>query len=299
MPDDVDDNYAIERTSLILFQKVVSTLNERLKDQPDNATIKLKLIDFYRKLGHPDKVRELLESFEFNDLDTYHKNLWSYFSVKSPDSKISNSESSPFFQVHNFLSKPALEQIWQLIEQNLDKTRESQVSGLHQAGSDPRSGLYDSKTRSSRIINSDAIKPIRNWFLALIEDQLPKIKSQLSLTDYSIPQCRELQLTRHQHGDFYGLHQDISQDKNKPVSTRRFTFVYYFFKEPRGFDGGDLLMYVANTKEGLLSNAFTRIIPKNNTLIFFPSDRFHQVTMINSAGRGIEHSRFTLNGWFH
>ncbi len=299
MLNNVNDNYAVEQTSLILFQKAILALNERLKADPDNIQVKFKLIDFYRKLGNLKKAKELLESFSLDDLDAYHQNLLCSLAVIPPGLQTGNSAPSPFLLIHDFLSPSDLDQIWQLVSQNLNKARKSKVSGLDTREADSHSGLYDSKTRSSQVIGAEALKPIRDSFLALIKDQLPKIKAQLLLTDYIQPKRRELQLTRHQHGDFYGLHQDISHDKNKAASARKFTFVYYFFKEPKAFDGGDLLLYDANTKDGLLNNTFTRIIPENNTVVFFPSDRFHQVTTINSEGRDMEHSRFTLNGWFH
>ena len=37
----------------------------------------------------------------------------------------------------------------------------------------------------------------------------------------------------------------------------------------------------------------------NNSLVFFPSDYFHEVLQVHAHGDAFENARFTVNGWLH
>ncbi len=100
------------------------------------------------------------------------------------------------------------------------------------------------------------------------------------LTDYGV----DIQLTYHNDGDFFKLHTDVG----KETENRSLTFVYYFNKEPKQFDGGELVIY---------SEPSNSISPQNNMIVFFKPDMYHEVTPITCPSQAFEDSRFTLNGW--
>lgn len=298
MTDNIKTTYLSEQAKEVLFKKAISKLIERLNEEPKNVDVKLRLIDFYRKLGDLQKANEYLESLNIDKLNEYHQNLRSLTSPVLNTGLHQQLNPTPFLYLDNFLSDSALAKVWQTVEDSLSMAGKSTVFTSVAKASEQ--GTYNPETRSSEVFKTLDIKLIRQWFLPLITEKLELISSRLSLDHSSEPARKELQLTRHKHGDFFKTHQDISREKDKPESGRRITFVYYFFKEPKGFNGGDLLLYDTNQEDKSRPiDSFTRIVPKNNSIVFFPSDRFHQVTLINGEGEGIEHSRFTLNGWFH
>lgn len=104
----------------------------------------------------------------------------------------------------------------------------------------------------------------------------------------------QMQFTAHNDGDFYKAHCDWGEGGSEH---RRLTFVYYFNRQPRGFSGGDLLLF-DSTGDGrnFAARSFTRVVPRDNMLIVFPSRFWHEVEAVRCDG-GYADSRFTLNGW--
>jgi len=95
-----------------------------------------------------------------------------------------------------------------------------------------------------------------------------------------------IDLTAHNHGDFYKPHADDGKEHNKRV----ISFVYYFCSNPKVFTGGQLL-FLDNKPRPLI------IEPENNAMIFFNSSLLHAVHPVSCPDQKFEHSRFTLNGW--
>jgi 2OG-Fe(II) oxygenase superfamily len=130
-------------------------------------------------------------------------------------------------------------------------------------------------------------------------------RTRLRLPEFSITEL-ELQATAYLDGGFFRPHRDIG-----PHNTRRVTWVYYLHREPRAFDGGDLLLYdtdVARSHEpGAAASGSplferglcTRLPPRDNQLVLFASEYFHEVTETACASPHFADCRFTLHGWLH
>ncbi|MFN0264531.1 2OG-Fe(II) oxygenase [Tepidamorphus sp. 3E244] len=103
----------------------------------------------------------------------------------------------------------------------------------------------------------------------------------------------ELQLTASNDGDFFKQHSD-SDHNHERAGTRALTFVYYLHREPCPFTGGDLLFF----DHGDVNAAgVTAVPPRNNSLVAFPSEHFHEVDLVRCPSRAFGDSRFTVNGW--
>jgi 2OG-Fe(II) oxygenase superfamily len=107
----------------------------------------------------------------------------------------------------------------------------------------------------------------------------------------------EIQMAVHQLGDFFGPHVD---DGNEIVAGRRLTCVYYFHRQPKRFTGGELRLYDGVERNGRLERAETylSVEPADNSAVFFPSHRFHEVRPVRSETRSFQDSRFSVNVWF-
>jgi Rps23 Pro-64 3,4-dihydroxylase Tpa1-like proline 4-hydroxylase len=101
----------------------------------------------------------------------------------------------------------------------------------------------------------------------------------------------------HQLGDFFGAHVD---DGNEAVAGRRLTCVYYFHRQPKRFSGGELRLYDSVERNGRVERAETylSVEPADNSAVFFPSHRFHEVRAVRSETRSFHDSRFSVNVWF-
>ena len=128
-----------------------------------------------------------------------------------------------------------------------------------------------------------------------IHSVVPDVQAKLGLEPFIIQET-EAQLTAHGDGNFYRLH----NDNGSPITaTRELTYVYYFYREPKAFSGGELLIYDSRVENNYLVQAesFQTIEPINNSIVFFPSGYMHEVLPIRCPSRAFADSRFTVNGW--
>ncbi|NEP60519.1 MAG: proline hydroxylase [Symploca sp. SIO2G7] len=124
-----------------------------------------------------------------------------------------------------------------------------------------------------------------------IHQVLPEVRNQLLLQSFAISGI-DSSLTAHNDGHFYKLHKDNNSIR---LATREITFVYYFCKEPKPFTGGELRIYYNQIKKNLF--AFKLIEPRNNSIVFFPSQYLHEILPIDCPSQNFADSRFTINGW--
>ncbi|MEM9002791.1 MAG: 2OG-Fe(II) oxygenase [Cyanobacteria bacterium P01_F01_bin.86] len=134
---------------------------------------------------------------------------------------------------------------------------------------------------------------------AQIGDRLSAVLSALKLEPFPLHHI-EAQLTAHNDGDYYKLHNDGG---GKPeTKTRMLTYVYYFYREPKPFGGGELVIYdtkLENNRFVKAGDTYKIVEPRNNSVVFFPSRCLHEVLPIHCPSEAFADSRFTINGWLH
>jgi SM-20-related protein len=135
----------------------------------------------------------------------------------------------------------------------------------------------------------------QDLILARIKSVLPQVLEKLGMEEFSIAGV-EAQVTASKEGDFFHFHSDNGSDR---VASRYLTFVYFFHREPRQFEGGELRIHDARLEEGSYVNegSYQTIVPQQNQIVFFPCELMHEITPVNCASQLFADSRFTLNGW--
>jgi SM-20-related protein len=137
--------------------------------------------------------------------------------------------------------------------------------------------------------------------VALFEERLlacaDNIFERLRIAPFPV-QRLEVQLTVTGHGEFFKVHND---NTHAQLRTRRVTFIYYFHREPKTFEGGDLRLYASRTdgRRWRETTDFVDIAPVQNRLIVFPSFLMHELRPVSVPSGRMEDGRFTVNGWFH
>ena len=191
-----------------------------------------------------------------------------------------------------------------LVEQFLPQTRHREVLDFALArraeferamvGGDDKEWKIEPAARIAQAAYD--IAPLRQWFMPLVEARLPETLRRLAIAPFEMGEL-ELQLTAYNDGEYYRTHADRDE---AGLVRRQLTFVYYFNRTPKAFDGGDLLLYDGDAAAGLFSEKhFARVTPDDNRLILFPSSAQHEVSMVRCPSRAYENSRFTLNGWIN
>jgi SM-20-related protein len=153
----------------------------------------------------------------------------------------------------------------------------------------------DREYRRSRVLFD--VGHYRDVFIERILTHLPRVLSGLGHPQFSVSEV-EVQLTATNNGEFFRRHNDNGADC---LRSRLITFVYFFYREPRPFAGGELCIYDTAFEDGQFrtTGPCTVITPTQNQMLFFVSDYVHEVLPVQCTSDEIWDSRFTVNGWLH
>jgi len=148
--------------------------------------------------------------------------------------------------------------------------------------------------RTSRV--SMNLGPWRKVFEDRLATVLPEICEHLGIEVPDNPRL-ELQLTQHGHLDHFKAHTD---NATGDLRQRRVSLVYYLHRQPRPFQGGELVLYDrvdhddGTRRQG---EGFRVIQPEDNHLVAFDSGFHHQVRTVRCPDGDFGDGRITVNGW--
>jgi len=154
-------------------------------------------------------------------------------------------------------------------------------------------GVVNYDFRRSRVLME--LGKHQELILDRIKSVLPQVLKQLGMQEFGI-RAVEAQITASNDGDFFHFHRDNGIE---PVASRHLTFVYFFHREPRRFEGGELRIHDARLEADtyVSDGTYQAIVPEQNQIVFFPCELMHEITPLKCSSRLFADSRFTLNGW--
>ena len=158
-------------------------------------------------------------------------------------------------------------------------------------------GAVNHEVRRSRTLWGDGLEEIwAEMFDHRLRQVLPAVRQELSVPWFPLGQI-ERQLTAHGSGGFFAPHIDTGDPQ---VASRRVSCVYYFYASPRRFSGGELKLYDTWTTPtgSTAAGTHTSLTPLDNSLVFFPSDAFHEVCPVYPESDAFADSRFAITIWF-
>lgn len=194
---------------------------------------------------------------------------------------------APFVLIDGFLDAEHQARLWEVVAAPTAEFFAGSIKGAP-------GEVTDTNLRQAQVMRRAG--PIHAWFMPLLEAAASAdVLARLGVAPFE-PGTRELQVTRHDDGAHLWMHIDIGPAH--PL--RHLTYIYYFHREPRRFDGGDLLLF-DQAPDGKRSDliSFTRIAPLNNRLLLFPPNRLHQVSRVSSESHDPLDARWTVNGWLN
>jgi Rps23 Pro-64 3,4-dihydroxylase Tpa1-like proline 4-hydroxylase len=144
------------------------------------------------------------------------------------------------------------------------------------------------------------ILPAFNEFKRVLENAL-LAHVGASVLAFNMPRLSpiylETYLNAYPDGTFFKIHVD---NDAAAVRGRLISFVYYFFREPQAFRGGELVMsHARRTADGYATRTAEVIVPRHNSVVFFPSYVPHEVRAVRVPSGAFADSRFALTGWVH
>jgi Rps23 Pro-64 3,4-dihydroxylase Tpa1-like proline 4-hydroxylase len=154
-------------------------------------------------------------------------------------------------------------------------------------------GVINDDFRRSRVLME--LGEQQEMILERIKSVLPQVLERLRMDEFTIADV-EAQVTASNDGDFFHCHDD---NGSEGVASRHLTFVYFFHREPRQFEGGELRIHDAHLQDsGYVSDgSYQTIVPQQNQIVFFPCELLHEITPVKCGTQLFADSRFTLNGW--
>ena len=154
-------------------------------------------------------------------------------------------------------------------------------------------GVVNYEHRRSRVLMDLAQQ--ESVILERIKAALPQVLDKLGMEEFTIAEA-EVQITASNDGDYFHFHSDNGSER---VASRHLTFVYFFHREPRQFEGGELRVHDSRLEEGVYvsEGSYQAIVPQQNQIVFFPCEMLHEITPVNCPSQLFADSRFTLNGW--
>jgi SM-20-related protein len=170
---------------------------------------------------------------------------------------------------------------------------ETQFSASEVVAPTSERGVIDYEHRRSRVLTD--LENYQELLIRRIKMALPQVVRKLEMEEFAIAGV-EAQITASNDGDFFHFHSDNASDR---VAARHLTFVYFFHREPRRFEGGELRIHDARLEEDryISAGSYQTIVPRQNQIVFFPCELLHEITAVKCPSRLFADSRFTLNGW--
>lgn len=204
---------------------------------------------------------------------------WQKSEVEKPQSL--DILTSQFVQIDNFFTKDETSRLLDYVLKNESEFVPTSTS------------TNDLDYRRSMIIYS--FPEFSQLITKRIKAILPDVFRKVNLEPFPISEI-ETQLTSHNDGNYYKIHND---NGSTDTATREFTYVYYFYREPKAFSGGELLIYDSKIENNFYLNAdtFHTVEPRNNSIVFFLSRYLHEVLPVSCPSQSFADSRFTINGW--
>jgi SM-20-related protein len=148
----------------------------------------------------------------------------------------------------------------------------------------------DPEYRQSKILHH--FPRLAGLFRERLRVAAPQILQAIGMAPFDITQI-ECQLTAHNHGNYFKRHND---NGSPDTATRVLSYVYYFNREPKAFDGGLFRLFSGDALDD--GGRSVDIEPENNSILFFASQLLHEVTPVTCPSQQFMDGRFTVNGWF-
>src|SRR5262249_47728964 len=194
-------------------------------------------------------------------------------------------QATRYVRVMDFLA-PAEHR--RLLDHVLAHQDEFQESGI--VGPDGQLGVLDYGFRMSRTLYNQRLEEMWEMFERRLAGILPAVRRELGLPWFSVEKV-ERQLTVHGTGGFFAPHVDTG---SPIVAKRRISCVYYFHETPQRFTGGELKLYDTWVTPSGTTGAptHTTLAAVDNSIVFFPSDAFHEVCPVHADTDAFGESRF-------
>lgn len=191
---------------------------------------------------------------------------------------------APVIIVDDFVGGAGAEQLFQYAIAHESGFRPSKVALGH-------GGIIDESRRVSKVNSDiDPVMPlIEPAIRKAVDEAIPKL-GLVNVESYLL----EPELTWCGDGGFFKLHTDTLY-RDRLANQRVMTMVYYFYKVPKAFTGGQLRLYGLGADAN--SSIHQEIEPRFDRAVFFPAWFPHEVLPVHCSSGAFADGRFAISCW--
>ena len=287
-------------TDLNLLNRQKAKVEQKLAACPNDARVLRQMGDLQRKLGDFGAASATYRKLKAMDDDAVSA-WWAWWigalnGEQLPASVPEEPHPTPFVRITEFLTGAQQAALLHAVRTGHEHFLPAQVRSKSQGGNHGGAGSVDLDTRVASVAGQSVKRQIGPWFVNELGRVMGDVVRHFGVQ--AAGKCHvELNVIAHRSGDFFAPHQDTGYAR---ADGRLVSFAYYFHQEPKGFAGGELLLYDTCIATGdYRATAFSRIEPVNNSVVFFPSDYCHEVLPVYAKSSAFENTRFAIVGWLH
>ncbi len=274
-------------------EKVLAQLHSRIAHNPEPRLYQL-LVELYRKAGDLPLAIEAIQAWKAlaaNDAQAAHlSNILMQLPLAGQNNQQEEAltmRPAPFAIFDNFLDISEREYFWQ---KAIHSQPDFEKAGIG-LGEETIVDCYQRDTEVLRLQKEEK-KNIRDK----VREKAKELFIRFQMPEHKIKKI-EVKLTAHGEGGFFKIHHDgfLKNDG----SIRCLSWVYYFHACPKRYKGGDLILFDSTSEpDGHQYSPvdYTRYIPQNNQVVFFPSRFYHCVTPVRLLSPEFTSGRFAIAG---
>ncbi|NER39164.1 MAG: hypothetical protein F6J93_35300 [Oscillatoria sp. SIO1A7] len=142
---------------------------------------------------------------------------------------------------------------------------------------------------------AESFAELRNLLSNRVLEVLPEVLMQLGIPAFPLPEIETVLYPEPLLSD------RVFRDNGSSETERRvLSFIYYFYRQPKAFAGGELILYDSQIENGVCipAESFKSIVPSQNSIVFFLSSYAYQIQpLLSPASVPLADTCFKFQGW--
>lgn len=285
MNEQFSDEYITMRklSDIAINTNFIEVLDDKLSITPDNKELLLTRANICRRTGRLWEARDSFNHLLHLDNSDAHLRLSENNVTPFGFITSENMTMAPIMIFDDFLEQPDLDELLDYAQQN-----QEQFANAH---TNSKENIYDPEKRKTLVYRHFTKE--RDRFEAFAKNNIEALCDGLGLPKFEISKI-ELKITNHVDGSFFQTHCDNHNMFEQ--AGRAITWLFYFGENPPRYNGGELYVFDTDQKSQLYNvQSFSKVIPKQNRIVAFPSHFRHAVAPMELPGNKFSDGRFAIS----
>lgn len=265
-----------------MLQVAQQKLKATLDQNPYNIKVLKRLAEIYRQQGLLEQARASYQAIL--NLDAAHPEAlhWVYVLSFEPGTKehpVLQKDNASFFIKRSLLGEDHEALLLNFVKENTDSFKD-----IGYFLNDSQEVVDNSVRQTKGLRGCDEIgKSVLAWLEENYDDLCSFFKMSKAALKFAATE-----ITIYTDGGFGLAHKDSSANS--------LSFLYYFYRQPKRFTGGDLYIYDGDLTKNASNQTYTKATVYSDMLLVFPSHYYHEITPVHCPGHELMDGRMAFVG---